>query len=419
MSVQQPVQSPPAVHSELPVPGPIPPVADWSTDFDVADPSYQAAPYSIWAELRQNHPVAHTDRRQGAYLPTRYDDIAAVAYDTEHFSSRDIGVIPGPPGSGLLVAPPVTSDPPFHTEARRLLLPHFSPKAVALLETQTRIITAELLDGLAGRAEADAAGDYAQHIPVRVIAQLIGVSAADEAMFTDWTVRILQDGAGNPDISVTATREVLAYFAEQINQRRLEPCDDLISELLAAELDGAPLSEKHLLGTCFLLLLAGIDTTWSSIGSSLWHLATHPEDRDRLVADPSLIPSATEEFLRAYAPVTMARVASTDTEVAGRPVKAGERVLLAFPAGNRDPSKFERPDEVLIDRAHNRHFAFGIGVHRCIGSNLARMELQVAIAAWLERFPHFTLRPGHEVLWGGQQVRGPRQVPVLLDPTAT
>ena len=188
----------------------------------------------------------------------------------------------------------------------------------------------------------------------------------------------------------------------------------LISGLILAEMGGDPLTKKHLLGTCFLLLIAGIDTTWSGIGASLWHLATNPTDRDRLVAEPELTPSAVEEFLRAYAPVTMAREVIKDAEVGGCPMHKGDRVLLNFPAGNRDPEKFERADEVLIDRQKNRHFAFGIGIHRCLGSNLARMEMRVAIEAWLDRFPTFVLSPGADVRWGGAQVRGPREVPVRL-----
>ena len=199
-----------------------------------------------------------------------------------------------------------------------------------------------------------------------------------------------------------------------LEARRAERSDDLISYLLDAELQGGPLTEKHILGTCFLLLMAGIDTTWSGIGASLWHLATHPEDRDRLVSEPDLLPTAVEEFLRAYSPVTMARVVVEDAEVGGCPVQAGDKILLNFPAGNRDPEHFDRADEVLIDRQQNRHFAFGVGIHRCIGSNVARMEMQVAIETWLERFPAFSLLPGADVRWGGAQVRGPREVPVVL-----
>lgn len=390
------------------------PVNDWATDYDVSDADYQSDPYPIWDELREGCPVAHTERRGGSYLPTTWDGIVEVAYDTERFSSRDVGVLPVMEGSKPLLAPPINSDPPFHTAARRILLPFFSPRAVEELGHQTRRIAVELLDALADKPTADAAGDYAQHIPVRVIAHMLGIPANDEAMFTDWAIDIFQRAADEPQVAADATRAILAYFGQQVEQRRDDPGDDLITQLLNAEMDDAPLSPKHVLGTCFLLLMAGIDTTWSSIGASLWHLATHPEDRDRLVAEPSLRPMAIEEFLRAYAPVTMARIAVDDTEIAGCPVQAGERILLPFPAGNRDPEKFDRPDEVIIDRAQNRHFAFGVGIHRCLGSNLARMELQVAIDEWLGRYPRFALLPGAEVRWTGTQVRGPREIPVSL-----
>ena len=140
------------------------PVQDWATDFDVADPRYEQNPYPIWADLRRGVPVAHTDRRGGAHLPTRYVDIAAVAHDTDRFSSRDPGVLPPPPGRSILVAPPLTSDPPLHTEARRILLPHFTPKAIERLTHKTREITTALLDDLDGHDRADVAADYAKHV---------------------------------------------------------------------------------------------------------------------------------------------------------------------------------------------------------------------------------------------------------------
>jgi cytochrome P450 len=401
------------------------PVSDWATDFDIGDPSYEANPYEIWDDLRERCPVAHTERRGGAILPTRYDDVAAIAYDTEHFSSRDTSVLPSPEGATRLVAPPITSDPPFHTDARRILLPFFSPKAVDRLEEKTRSVAIELLDAIDAKAEADpqwladAAGDYAQHIPVRIIAHMLGIPESDEARFTDWAVRIFQEGAEDPDITRTAILEILDYFGQEVDRRREERSDDLISFLLDADLNGGPLTDKHILATCFLLVMAGIDTTWSSIGASLWHLATNPDDRDRLVAEPDLMPTAVEEFLRAYAPVTMGREVIAETEVNGCPMHVGDKVLLNFPSGNRDPEKFDRPDEVLIDRAQNRHFAFGIGIHRCLGSNVARMEMQVAIELWLERYPRFALAPDSDVRWGGAQVRGPRAVPVVLDDGST
>ena len=176
-------------------------------------------------------------------------------------------------------------------------------------------------------------------------------------------------------------------------------------------MDGKPVDDGIVLGMAALVLIAGVDTTWSAIGSSLWHLATHPDDRKRLVAEPELMPTAVEELLRAYSPVTMAREVTEDIEYAGCPMKAGDKVLMNFPAANRDPEVFEHPDEVQLDRAHNRHVAFGSGIHRCAGSNLARMELQVALEEWLARIPDFSLAEGAEVTWAGGQVRGPRILP--------
>lgn len=162
------------------------------------------------------------------------------------------------------------------------------------------------------------------------------------------------------------------YFAQAMDKRRKVPADDLITYLLRVKIDGQPLSDEHIVGTLRLLLIAGIDTTWSAIGSCIWHLATHAEDRYRLVSAPGLIPTAVEEFLRAYASVTMAREVIKETTVGGCPLRAGQMVMLPFPAANRDPNMFEQADRIAIDRENNRHVAFGLGIHRCIGSNLAR-----------------------------------------------
>jgi hypothetical protein len=182
----------------------------------------------------------------------------------------------------------------------------------------------------------------------------------------------------------------------------------------ARDKNGQPLEDSHVLGSLRLILIAGIDTTWSAIGASLWHLAKTPDDRARLVAEPALMPTAVEELLRAYSPVTMAREVVKETTISGCPVKAGNMVLLSFPAANRDPAVFPDADKVVIDRKENRHAAFGLGIHRCVGSNLARMEMTVAIEEWLKRIPDFRLDPGGKVTWSEGTVRGPRQLPVLF-----
>src|SRR5213079_2069942 len=175
-------------------------------------------------------------------------------------------------------------------------------------------------------------------------------------------------------------------------QRKKHRTDDLISTLMdARDKNGQPFSDMHVVGTLRLLLIAGIDTTWSAIGASLWHLAKTPADRRRLVAEPGLLPTAAEEFLRVYAPVTMARLVKEDMRWRGADMKAEDWILLSFPAANRDPAQFDRAGEVVIDREVNRHAAFGLGIHRCLGSHLARMELRTALEVWLERIPEFSL----------------------------
>ena len=213
-----------------------------------------------------------------------------------------------------------------------------------------------------------------------------------------------------------AEQEISEYFARQIAARRQRPGEDLVSFLIEARHpNGEMFSDRQVLGALRLLLIAGIDTTWSAIGASLWHLATHPDDRKRLVREPELIDTAIEEFLRAYAPVTMAREVVADTELSGCSMRNGEMVMLSFPAANRDPRKFADADTVRIDRTENPHVAFGLGIHRCIGSNLARMEMRIALAEWLKRIPDFALDRTRPMTWSEGAVRGPRLLPIVIE----
>ena len=392
-----------------------PPVKDWATDWDHFNPQWVEDPFPIWDDLRGRCPVAHSTRYEdGAYFPSRYDDVREIAYDSEHFSSRR--VIVREQKIEMVPSPPITSDPPEHTPARKVLLPAFTPQAVARLEPKTRSLCRELLDAIqsAGGKECDAALQYTQHIPVRVIAHMLGLPESDGDRFRDWIHRVLVVGPTNPAVAMQTLGELTQYFHGHVEARKTKPGDDLISFLLAVRVEGKPLSPPHLLGSLRLLLIAGIDTTWSAIGASLWHLATHPEDRRRLATEPALMPTAIEEFLRAYAPVTMAREVVKERVVGGCTFREKGQVLLSFPAANRDPAVFPEAHKVRIDRAENRHAAFGLGRHRCLGSNLARMEMTVAIEEWLARFPEFRLADGARVKWSEGTVRGPRRLPLAL-----
>jgi cytochrome P450 len=302
-----------------------------------------------------------------------------------------------------------------------MLLPHFSIKAVAPYEQETRELCNRLIDRFIDKGRADAAVDYAQQIPPRIIASMLGAGEDMTDTFVNWVRDLLEIGLSKPEVRGPARLALLSWLNEQIMERRANPRDDLITRLIQTEHDGEPAPHMIVLGMCLLLVVAGIDTTWSSIGSAMWHLAQHPDDRKRLISEPELMPNAVEELLRAYSPVTMARLMNSDYEYlpagqpgAGCPMKADDRVLMNFPAANRDPEKFDEPDKVILDRAHNPHIAFGVGIHRCAGSNLARMEMRIAIQEWLRRIPEFRLEDPSAVTWAGGQVRGPRQLAVVF-----
>ncbi|WP_433187225.1 cytochrome P450 [Actinoallomurus sp. CA-150999] len=393
------------------------PVADWATDFSHTEPEWAADPYPIQDDLRRRCPIAHTERFGGAWLPTRYEDVAAIAYDTERFSSRAIVVSNYRPPLSLApvgVVPPISSDPPFHHDARRLLLPAFTKRAIAAHEPDTRALCHALIDGLERRDVVDVASEYAQHIPMRVMAGMLGFPPEDGPKFAQFVENALEGVNLPTDERIERMDRLFDYLLEQIRDHLDDPRDDLTTYLINAELYGRRLEPSHVAGAMALLLIAGIDTTWSAIGASLWHLAKTPGDRERLVAEPGLVPTAIEELLRVYAPVTMARLVKEDMHWRGVDMKADDWVLLSFPAANRDPAQFDRADDVVIDREVNRHAAFGLGIHRCVGSHLARMELRVALEVWLERIPAFTLDDPDAVTWAPGQVRGPRALPIRI-----
>jgi cytochrome P450 len=392
-----------------------PPVADWIRDFDHTDPSWTENPFPIWDKMRAATPVVHTERFQGCYMPTTYEAVRQIAHDPEHFSSRRVIVRDERPEVMNNAAPPITSDPPFHKPAKQLLLPPFTPDAMKKLEPRVRAICNELIDEFIADGRCDAAARYTKYIPVRTIAHMLGIPEQDGDLFIQWIHMILELSIKSEGMLMQAVQEMTAYFAGHIEARKAKPTDDLISTLMnAKDKDGQPLDDGHVMGSLRLILIAGIDTTWSAIGSCLWHLANHPADRARLIADPALMPIAVEELLRAYSPVTMAREVVKETVIEGCPMKPGNMVLLSFPAANRDPAAFPDADKVVLDRKENRHAAFGLGIHRCIGSNLARMEMTVALEEWMKRIPEFRLDPAGEVTWSQGTVRGPRQLPLLF-----
>ncbi len=399
------------------------PVEDWTTDYDIRDDAYVENPVPIWAEMRDKCPIAHTDRLGGSWNPTRFDDVREMAGLVPELSSRQVLVMPPPAGmpemsryEQQIAAAPITADPPIHSWTRRMLLPTFAPKAVLRYTEFTEELCHSLIDGFIEKGECDGAVDYSQQIPPRVIAHMIGVDPGMADTFVEWVNGVLGEGLNDPELRVRTRDELLTYLNDEVNSRLEDPREDLLTELLHMELDHpeANITPAVVVGIANLLIVAGIDTTWSSIGSALWHLGTNPADLQRLVDEPELMAVAVEEFLRFYSPVTMARVAEQDVEVGDVCIHAGDKVLMNFPAANHDPEHFENPDEFIIDRARNRHVAFGSGIHRCAGSNLARLEMTAAIQVWIDRIPNFHVSDREPMKWAGGQVRGPRIMPMTF-----
>lgn len=393
------------------------PVSDWATDFDIIDEDYNRDPAPVWKDLRERCPIAHTERYGGMWMATTYDDCQALVKMTDEISNRQVSIYPVP-GDDLLAEHhkftmlPITLDPPEHTPMRRIILPFFNSRAVEKYREHTEQLCNEMIDKFIDKGECDAAIDYAQQIPARVIMNLMGLDMSRVDEFVANVAAYVSEGFDDIDRRVEGRRNIQNMFAELLPERRKNLGDDYVSTLLKAEVEGRPLTDPEIINMCFLLLVAGVDTTWSSIGSALYHFASTPKDRKAVAENPDLFPTAIEELLRFHAPVAMGRIATTDVEYGGVTFKRGERLMLNFPSANRDPEMFEDPEEVKIDRKANRHITFGIGHHRCAGSNLARMEMDVALRTWFRRIPEFELTDPDAVRWAPGQVRGARRVPV-------
>ncbi|HEY3877056.1 MAG TPA: cytochrome P450 [Trebonia sp.] len=384
-------------------------------DYDLYSEEFRADPHAQFSAMRSGCPVARSTRWGGSWMFSGYDDIRDLARDAERFTSKAIEVAGPLESAGGLYLPPLTSDPPAHRPNRDVLMPYFKPAQVAEMEPMIRAEARRLVAGLARRGEGDVIEDYAQPLTLAVLTSILGVP--DGSQITGWMIRMIREGPKDQQVRAGAVREIIAYLDGLLAGREQagNTGTDLLSYLNRAEIDGEPLSRKHRIGAGFLILIAGADTTWSAIGSSLWHLATQPDDRQRLLNEPKLLDSAIEEFLRYYAPVTVGRLAREDVEAHGRRVPAGDRVILPFAAANRDPAVFDNPDELQIDRRRNRHLTFGSGAHRCLGSNLARLELRVTLEEWLKVMPRFRLADGERTEWSAGQTRGPEHVRFVVE----
>ena len=384
--------------------------------YDLHSERYVQDAHALWGEIRSSAcPVAHSELWGGSWLPTTYEDIHAVAQDPSRFTSRApeiAGQIPAK-GSGLYL-PPLTSDPPDHKVHRDLLEPYFTHARVTSIEPYAKSRARALAEEVAANGVADLAEDFSKPFVLSLLTRFLDVPDDRQDKFMDWAIRVLKYGPFDQELRKAAFDEAFADLSQLLDERAEGSGDDLVSHIARAVIDGQPVSKKHRIGSLLLTILAGADTTWNALNASLNHLAEHPADRAKLVREPGLLrTTAVEELLRVYAPLTIARVAAEDTSLRGRCIHAGERVILAYPAANRDPAVFDNPDDVQLERKRNRHLTFGTGVHRCLGSHLARMEMRVAIEEWLKVIPNFE-RVSGPVKWSAGNARGPENVRIRV-----
>ena len=373
-----------------------------------------SCPQPVYKMMRENAPVIRLNEQ--SVLVTRHDGVMQALRGAEVFSSDMDAIALG----NVRPLIPLQIDPPEHLKYRKLLDPLFAPREVAALETEVRRLTNELVDAFIADGQVEFNTAFAVPLPCTVFLALLGLPQDDLPLF----LRIKDDiirppGLAGPEADVIRKRtaqEIYSYFEPIIESHRDEPRDDLITRLIDAEVDGNKLTDEDILDICFLFLIAGLDTVTATLTCSVAYLAQHPEHRGELVDDPSLIPAAIEELLRWETPVPgVARVLAHDTEIAGESLSAGTRVTVLIGSANTDEAEFADAETVDFHRESNRHLSFGGGVHRCLGSHLARLELRVALEELHRRLPDYALPPDTQLIYA-DGLRTVEHLPLVFTP---
>ena len=355
--------------------------------------------------LRHEHPFMRSTYGNGFWAFTSSELIREALQRPEVFSSSVVTVQDSDPPYKWI---PEMLDPPEHTVWRQLLAPHFAPKVMEKLEDRVRRRCVSLVEGLADEGHCDFLRDFAWRYPTSIFMELMGLPLDGLEQFLAWEHQILHPSEGDnfEEQSFEAMMAVVGYFTELIEVKRAHPADDLLSKALEWRIDGEPIPLEDLLSWCLLMFMAGLDTVSIQLAYGFWHLASHPDDRARIVDDPSVIPTAVEEFLRQFAFVAPARKVMQDTDLGGCPLKKGDMVWLPLSGATRDPALFEDAATVRFDREHHNHIAFGTGPHRCLGSHLARRELRIALEEWHRLIPDYHLTDGVAVTEHGGGLYG-------------
>ncbi len=355
---------------------------------------------SPWlSAMRHTSPVFYNEQGEVWHV-LRYDDVELVLKHFSVFSSEFVGYgssSKGEESSGTILSSMLTTDPPLHTKLRNIVSRSFTPSAIALLEPRIKEIADGLLGTIVPAKGTDMVADYAEPLPITVIAEMLGIPAEDRRKFKQWSDRIvgIAEGQQQPtqDFGENRTNlELGMYFGKIVEERRANPGDDLISSIVTSEVDGERLSLREAVSFCILLLVAGNETTTNLIGNAVRLFVRHGSFA-KLREDSSLLPGAIEEVLRYSSPVRgMFRVAKTDTEISGRAVPAGQSLMAWIGSANRDEAKFSEPERFDTERKPNPHIAFGHGIHTCLGAPLARLEARVALGSLIKRFREIKLK---------------------------
>ena len=377
-------------------------------EYDPGTAEFQADPYAVYRVLRDRYPVYH-NQRLGFWALSRFEDVWNAARNPERFSSLVSE-------ASALMPMMIFMDPPRHDALRALVSRAFTTRRIAELEPMIRAVARGLIERCAGHGGGDMIADVAGPLPGLVIGELIGVPEEQRLVFTSWAQKLLEADPNSPNPDVAPAAEIYRCFAELLAERRRSPAADLMSALLDAEVEGERLTEEELLGFCFLLVVAGSDTTTNLIGNGVALLAQHPHQRASLVEDPTLLPNAIQEMLR-YEPPAQAlpRSATRDIELHGVTIPAGARVSLLWAAANRDEREFDQPERFEVRRRITRHLSFGTGTHFCLGFSLAELEARVAFEELLRVAPTFEIADQEPPRVTSGWARAFRRLPVILN----